>query len=898
MKRIINTLQILSLLFGFSIAASSQVMLFPVTPENGIPESQNLDFSDNNYLPDLGSQPSAVVADNVAHTTMSGDWFDPSIWDCGCIPFGSYDIFIESGHSVTLGFNNQIVNLSIANGATLSCSEDISYMIIVNGDWDNHGEFNAGKSLVSFVGSELQQISGLSTFYDINFQGNHTIEILGNVNVESKMYLSDATVITNDRLILASKGINDTASLAPVLSGSIVGKIGVERDVNAAYNGWITLGSPYLDAIVEDWDDDFITTGFIGSDYPSYSFVSIQSYDESASNGTGDFIPVSNSNETLLPGKGYYVYVLAGNHSYDLLSTPILGEFEFPVTNTVSGNTQNDGLNLLGNPYLSDLNWDSASGWTKLGVSGAVYVWDIALNHFRTYSNGYGVNGGTPIIRNGEAFWVQSYQSDLTLKCNELSKLSGPTTPVNVGNEFLQLRMDGLGLGDEMLLAITEGTTNGFDPSNDAYKFFSANAKLNLATVCDDGTFLAINNIPMPETEVVVPIMLTAAQAGTVTAAIEHAPELNGACMWIKDVVTGDVYGIHDTSTFTFETEIVTEQIRFEIHIDRVSPNISTNIACNGDASGSIFASTNGDGIYNFVLTDVDGATVLATEGNEATAENLTPGIYTLVVDAFAGCPTMTETIEITEPTPLFMTSAHQDLACNEDLTGWITIEYGGGIEPYNVLWSDGSVGDSLENIGGGTYNCILTDANGCEHAHSIEVFEEPEVFSAFTPSATNVTIANDNGLVSFQNNSSGAFMYSWNFGDGVVSTEENPTHMYAEPGMYFVNLFAYNEHCLDISEVVIVVEEGVSVANLGELQNVQFVNHGNTPIVIFPDELKGTVRIDVYNLAGQMIAAPIQGQFSKQSVPLNLRSNVTAAIITVTNLKTNNFVSFRYIRQ
>ncbi|MDP4587931.1 MAG: hypothetical protein NWS86_07100, partial [Flavobacteriales bacterium] len=268
MKRIINTLQIFTLIFGLSFAASSQIMLFPATPENGIPESQNLDFSDDNYLPDLVLQPSAAVADNIAHTIMSGDWYDPSIWDCGCIPIGSYDIFIESGHSVNMGFNNQIVNLNIANGATLSCSEEIGYLFIVNGDWNNHGEFNAGKSLVSFAGSELQQISGISTFYDINFQGAHTIEIVGTAIVESKMYLSDATLVTNDRLNLASKGLNDTACMAPVLSGSIVGKVGMTRDVNAAYNGWITLGSPYTDAIVEDWDDDFITTGFIGSDYP------------------------------------------------------------------------------------------------------------------------------------------------------------------------------------------------------------------------------------------------------------------------------------------------------------------------------------------------------------------------------------------------------------------------------------------------------------------------------------------------------------------------------------------------------------------------------------------------------------------------------------------------------
>lgn len=898
MKRLINTLHLVVLTLGFGTALVAQVQLFPEEPANGIPESSNSEITDNSDLPIIAMQPSAAIAENTAHSVSSGDWLDPSIWDCGCIPVGSYDIFIEEGHIVNLGFTNQIVNLNIAEGATLSCSEETSYLFSLTGDWVNHGTFNPGKSLVNFLGSETQQIGGLSNFYDLNIQGEHTVEIMGNVNVQSKMYLSDATLITNDRLVLVSTGLNNTACLAPVMSGTIVGKVGMERDVNAAYNGWITLGSPYSDAIVEDWDDDFITTGFPGSDYPSYSFVSVQTYDESASNGEGGFIPVANSNEVLIPGRGYYVYVLGGNHHYDLMSTPIIGEFQFPVTYSGSGGLQNDGLNLVGNPYLSDLNWDSASGWQKDGVSGALYVWDIALNHFRTYSNGYGVNEGSPIIRSGEAFWVQTYQNNPTLKCTEFAKLNGPTLPVNGGNQFMKLRFDGIGLGDELLLAITEGTTNGFDPYNDAYKYFSANAKLNLASVSADNAFLAINNIPMPETHVVVPVMFTAAQAGTVTATIEKAPELEGACMWIKDVTTGDVYMVEESATFTFSTDIVTEEIRFEIHIDRVLPNVATNISCFEASNGSIAAATQGEGVYNFAVYNELGEPILTTSGNEAIISDLNAGIYTLVIDGFAGCQATTEEFEISQPEPLFMNGTQQDLGCDEDLTGWIAIEYGGGVGPYSVLWSDGSIGDSLENIGGGVYSCVLTDANGCEYLNSFEILEEPEVVSDFTPSATSVTIATDNGLVSFQNNSSGAILYQWNFGDGATSMEENPTHMYAEPGMYHVTLFAYNVHCLAISEIVIEVEEGMSIANHGELEDVQFFYNNHTPTIQFPNDVIGNVRIDVYNLMGQRLLTPIQGRFSNQNVPINIQPHVPAAIITVTNESTGNVISFRHIRE
>ncbi|HKK61009.1 MAG TPA: PKD domain-containing protein, partial [Bacteroidales bacterium] len=45
-----------------------------------------------------------------------------------------------------------------------------------------------------------------------------------------------------------------------------------------------------------------------------------------------------------------------------------------------------------------------------------------------------------------------------------------------------------------------------------------------------------------------------------------------------------------------------------------------------------------------------------------------------------------------------------------------------------------------------------------------------------------------------FTNFSENAVSYSWDFGDGETSTEENPTHTYAETGTYTVVLTAMNE--------------------------------------------------------------------------------------------------------
>ena len=45
-----------------------------------------------------------------------------------------------------------------------------------------------------------------------------------------------------------------------------------------------------------------------------------------------------------------------------------------------------------------------------------------------------------------------------------------------------------------------------------------------------------------------------------------------------------------------------------------------------------------------------------------------------------------------------------------------------------------------------------------------------------------------------FNNTSTGAVSYEWDFGDGMTSTEESPTYTYATPGTYIVTLVATNE--------------------------------------------------------------------------------------------------------
>ena len=48
---------------------------------------------------------------------------------------------------------------------------------------------------------------------------------------------------------------------------------------------------------------------------------------------------------------------------------------------------------------------------------------------------------------------------------------------------------------------------------------------------------------------------------------------------------------------------------------------------------------------------------------------------------------------------------------------------------------------------------------------------------------------------IDFQNTSNDAITFDWDFGDGNGSTEDNPSHIYTESGVFTILLVATNEY-------------------------------------------------------------------------------------------------------
>ncbi|MCI4671066.1 MAG: PKD domain-containing protein [Bacteroidia bacterium] len=132
------------------------------------------------------------------------------------------------------------------------------------------------------------------------------------------------------------------------------------------------------------------------------------------------------------------------------------------------------------------------------------------------------------------------------------------------------------------------------------------------------------------------------------------------------------------------------------------------------------------------------------------------------------------------------------DAACFNDSTGNIDIEVSGAAGPFTFLWSNGATTEDLSDVPVGTYSVFITDSLGCS-------FESADFEVAFVDSLPEIPRISQVGLigsnVSFETDMIDGGGYLWDFGDNSTpSTEQNPTHLYVNNGIYVVTLTVIND--------------------------------------------------------------------------------------------------------
>ncbi len=124
-----------------------------------------------------------------------------------------------------------------------------------------------------------------------------------------------------------------------------------------------------------------------------------------------------------------------------------------------------------------------------------------------------------------------------------------------------------------------------------------------------------------------------------------------------------------------------------------------------------------------------------------------------------------------------------------DSLMSTLTVTANGGTPPYSYIWNNGANTQTITVNTPGQYCVNIIDANQCSQYLCYTVGGGGGTCSAYyyyyqSPSG---------GPVNFYGTFSGTYAsVLWNFGDGTTSTQLNPVHTYANPGVYGVCVTTY----------------------------------------------------------------------------------------------------------
>lgn len=185
--------------------------------------------------------------------------------------------------------------------------------------------------------------------------------------------------------------------------------------------------------------------------------------------------------------------------------------------------------------------------------------------------------------------------------------------------------------------------------------------------------------------------------------------------------------------------------------------SVLSNVDCNGNSTGSATTTPSaGTPGYTYSWIPVG--------GTGQTANNLPAGTYTVIVTDANGC-TIPDVVTISEPPAIVLTPSQTNLLCSGGTNGSATVTPTGGTPGYNYSWNTVPVQNTqtANNLSAGTYQCTVTDANGCTSVISVTI-TQPLPLSASASSVSPLCNGGNTGSATVNvTNGTPNYTYAWN---------------------------------------------------------------------------------------------------------------------------------------
>ncbi len=250
--------------------------------------------------------------------------------------------------------------------------------------------------------------------------------------------------------------------------------------------------------------------------------------------------------------------------------------------------------------------------------------------------------------------------------------------------------------------------------------------------------------------------------------------------LWTASIPVGNIkipwfdrsWPLKDMGDFTGSTIRLVPR-KYEVLLAR------TDILCKGDSTGN-FTATIKNGTPPFLYEWSNNNSYTSSSRTE-TISGLAAGIHHVKITDANGC-SLFGSITLTEPEKKLhvIDIQKENVSCYafSDAKAFVNIQ--GGTTPYNYLWSNGSINDTLLNVSIGNYTLQITDSNNCILDTSITITQPDSI--TITSIKTDVLCYSDSTGTGQIQVSGGTFPYQYNWSTSDSSSFSNKlpngTHM------------------------------------------------------------------------------------------------------------------------
>ena len=737
--------------------------------------------------------------------------------------FGSINLTgnltISVGGFVNAAGDGNVINGDITNAGTynaISGSFDVSgdftnsgifnssgCNINLEGNWDNTGGTYAPSEgdNVTFDGAVPSTITGATDWYELTADNPGGVTVSSGAQSIHGILDLDQGTFTSGGLVTLISDATSTGQMDNTTGATFSGDLTVQRRIVKTAQSFISIGSPVSGTTLASWsDDNIIYTGdgigtFTGADYETFGWHNTYWYDEGAADG------VMNNGFTKATTTTQAVGVSNSYKAFHIYTDAVT--YNLDVTGVPNTGTVN-----------VPLNYDGGFAANQAG-------WNLIANPYPCTIDWESIHGGGLGTLIDGFFVYNDGLSNYDYYDGDANTGLVAATQFIPHTQGFWVRSTGL-----TSLAITEADKNTADQA--FYKSSSTN-------------------------------VMRIGLAGGVNTFGDAAVLIEGSNYTANYDADLDVQKFTTLDPDNAPSLYMVTPDGYDVCFNKI-PSVSVSIPLVAKA-GTI---AQGDYTLSF---DIPTDFML---GGCITLEDLHTGMITdLRSDtsySYVTSDTTTLPRFIIHIVKDFNTNV-VDLTCFGTTDGLVNID-GLGITGSifelldgagNVVFSGAAANDAVEftNVPAGEYELATNHVGSCSTGNfPISVIEPAQVIANFDLVEDTVYLV-QGGLLEV-NNLSSATNYSWDFGDGNTSIDENPTHVYSAPGVYQVMLTSDNDNvgqCTEVTSRNVVVMNGplaIYDMQLEENSNA-FVNNGKV-VVDFDLENNSNVEITLVDVTGKII--------------------------------------------